>query len=178
MTKFPILLLIVLALGCKEKEVAPAEENELITTVKLTFTENGQTKVFKISDLDGDGGMPPIKEKILLEVNKSYILKVSFLNETATPVEDLNTEITAEADEHLVVISPNPRAIASYTYTDKDPNGLPIGLEGVFKTSNSGTGQLRLQLRHQPPVNGKNTKDGTATPGSDDVDLTFDLEIK
>ena len=55
---------------------------------------------------------------------------------------------------------------------------FPVGLVAKVTTKATGTGTLRIILRHQPPVNGKPVKDGTEIPGSSDMDLTFDVEVK
>jgi hypothetical protein len=172
-----ILLLATVLFSCKKKEVEPTEENELITTVKLNFEANGSTKTFQFKDLDGDGGTAPTVDKIVLDARKTYKLRIELLNEAATPAENITQEVSDEADEHLVVYTTSNQ-IASYVYTDKDANNLPIGLIGEYTTNLANTGKLQVQLRHQPPVAGKASKDGSPAPGSDDLNITFDLEIK
>lgn len=163
--------------SCK-KEDEIGEENELITTVKLTFRNGSESKAFIYKDLDGDGGVAPNIEKISVKPNTTYDLSVEFLDESKTPSQNITSEILAEGDEHLVVISLSSSSLGTYTYNDKDINLLPIGLTGKFVTKSASTGSVKVQLRHQPPVNGKNTKDGTPTPGSDDVNIDFQIEIK
>lgn len=166
-----------LFLACKQ-DVEPAEENELITTVELSFTDSDKkTSTFSYSDPDGDGGAAPTIDKIALKANKTYELSIKFLDKSKTPTVDLTSEILAEADEHLVVYTLTPTTLGTYTYTDKDKNGFVIGLKGTLKTNGVGLGVLKVQLRHQPPVNGVAVKNGSPTPGSDDVNLNFDLSI-
>jgi hypothetical protein len=100
------------------------------------------------------------------------------LDESKTPAFNITDEIKEEADEHLVVITPSSVAIGTFTYADKDVNQLPIGLMGKFTSKLAAEGTLKVQLRHQPPINGKKTKDGTATPGSDDANINFEIEVK
>ncbi|GAB3249178.1 hypothetical protein GCM10027347_06080 [Larkinella harenae] len=164
--------------GCNDKadEPEPADENELITTVNLKFTEQGTTTIqtFSWQDKDGDGGQAPTKfDKITLKPNKTYDLSVELLDESKTPAEDITREINEKSAEHLFVYTPNPATLATYTYGDKDANNLPIGLKGTLKTNAAGAGKLRVQLRHQ-----LNSKDGTPGPGSNDVDLEFDLTLQ
>ena len=59
-----------------------------------------------------------------------------------------------------------------------DKSGLKIGLSGTLKTYNAGIGKMKFQLRHQPPINGKKVKDGSTSPGSDDVNIDFDFSLK
>ena len=67
-------LLLALSLGffltaCKKDEPSPVEDNELITTLRLTFTEGANKLVYTIKDLDGDGGKAPIADVIKLAAN-------------------------------------------------------------------------------------------------------------
>lgn len=165
-------------LQCKDSGEAlePDDENELITTVRLNFTESGTstTTSFSFKDTDGDGGNAPTKfDTISLKANTEYKLDIEFLDESKTPAEDITEEIQELSYEHLVVYSPNPAALLTYTYGDKDKNNYPIGLTGTAKTATAGDGKLKVQLRHQP-----NSKDGTAGPGSDDVNLDFILKVQ
>ncbi|RRB04550.1 hypothetical protein [Larkinella rosea] len=169
---------MTLLAGCNDKadEPEPADENELITTVNLKFTESGTTttQTFSYRDTDGDGGQAPTKfDKITLKANKTYDLAVELLDESKTPVDDVSKEVAEKGIEHLFVYTLTPNTLATYTYGDKDAKNLPIGLKGTLKTNAAGTGKLKVQLRHQP-----NAKDGTPTPGSDDVNVDFDLTVQ
>ena len=163
---------------CKDSgdEVEVDDENELITSVTLKFTESGTNTVtsFSYKDPDGDGGNAPTKfDTISLKANASYTLAVEFLDESKTPVDNITEEIAEKSDEHLLVYTPNPTSLLTYTYGDKDKNNYPIGLTGTTKAGAAGTGKLKVQLRHQP-----NAKNGTPGPGSDDVNLDFNLKVK
>jgi type 1 fimbria pilin len=167
----PLIAAILLA-GCKADDPEP-DENELITTVMLRFTSGGTTRTFSAKDLDGDGGVAPVLDKITLAPNVTYDLAVEFKDESKSPVVDITSEVSEEADEHLVIYTPNPSGLMTVTVTDKDSKNLPIGLRGTARTqATAGTGKLTVQLRHQP-----GTKNGTPGPGSDDANVTFDVEI-
>lgn len=179
----------ILALGCllvlngcnKATDPQPADENELITTVTLRFTEQGttNTQAFTFQDKDGDGGAAPTRfDSVTLTANKSYSLTVEVLDESKTPADNITNEIKEKQDEHLFVFSANPGTLLTYTYGDKDSRNFPIGLLGTVLTGAAGNGQLNVRLRHQPPVNGVAVKNGTVTPGSDDVNLNFLLLIR
>ena len=163
---------------CKDSgdEVEPDDENELITSVTLKFTEQGTSNVstFSYKDADGDGGNAPTKfDTIALKPNSTYTLAIELLDESKSPVSDITKEVEEESDEHLFVYTPSPAALLTYTYGDKDKNNYPIGLTGSAKTGAAGDGKLKVQLRHQPGA-----KNGTPTPGSDDVNLDFILKVK
>ncbi|MBO0952467.1 hypothetical protein J2I46_28040 [Fibrella sp. HMF5405] len=173
--------LLMLA-GCnKATEPQPADENELITTVTLRFTEQGttNTQAFTFQDKDGDGGAAPTRfDSVTLTANKSYSLTVEVLDESKTPTDNITNEIKDKQDEHLFVYTATPGTLLAYTYGDKDSRNFPIGLAGTATTGSAGTGLLNVRLRHQPPINGVAVKNGTVTPGSDDVNLNFPLTVR
>jgi len=163
---------------CKDSgdEVEPDDENELITSVTLKFAEQGTTNVstFSYKDVDGEGGNAPTKfDAITLKPNATYTVTIELLDESKSPVDDITKEVAEESDEHLFVYTATPASLLTYTYGDKDANNFPIGLTGKAVTGAVGTGKLKVQLRHQ-----SGAKNGTASPGSDDVNLDFDLKIQ
>lgn len=165
--------------ACKKEAPAAEDENELITTVRLKFTQGTTIQTFEFKDIDGDGGAAPTKfDRIVLKPNTTYTLAVELLDETKTPVENKTDEVKKEQDEHLFVFSPAPASLLSYSYGDKDSKGFNVGLTGTAKTTAAGTGTLRVQLRHQPPIGGVAAKNGTVGPGNDDVNLSFNLTVQ
>lgn len=164
--------------ACKDKEAEPAEENELITTLQLNFKNGITTETFVWKDLDGEGGMAPQVQNVVLKPNTTYDLSVKVLDESKNPVLDITQEVKEKDDEHLFLYIPQPSSLLAYTYIDKDAKNFPVGLLGNLKTNAAGNGKLKVQLRHQPPAGGKATKDGTATPGSDDINIDFVVEVK
>ncbi|WP_304064125.1 hypothetical protein [Pedobacter glucosidilyticus] len=180
--KFKFLAFAVLLIGsisaCKKDEPLPdVNEDELITTVTLRFTNAANpSDVVTVTarDLDGDGGNAPVIGSIQLRPNATYNWEVTqILNETESPAEDIKEEIEEEDDEHLLVYTATPANLIAINITDKDRNNLPVGLAGTATTTAAGTGSLRVTLRHQP--NG--LKNGTATPGSTDFEFTFPLTV-
>jgi hypothetical protein len=163
---------------CKDagEAVTPDDENELITSVTLSFKDaaTGTTTSFSYKDADGDGGSQPTRfDTVSLKANTEYTLTVEFLDESKSPVDNITEEIAKESDEHLLIYTPSPATLLTYTYGDKDVNNYPIGLTGTAKAGTAGLGTLKVQLRHQPGA-----KNGTPTPGSDDVNLDFILQVK
>jgi len=49
-----LLSIVVLLSGCKKDDPTPEDENELITTVRLKFTDGTNVQTFQWQDLDGD----------------------------------------------------------------------------------------------------------------------------
>lgn len=164
--------------GCKkDKELPDVEEEELITTLRLKFVNKAtatDVRTFSYKDLDGDGGNAPVIDEIKLAPNSVYTMTVdAVLNESATPAADIKTEILAEAKDHLFVYKPTTGLNLSIAITDKDSNNLPIGLAGNATTGAASTGKVQVLLRHQP-----GTKNGTETPGSTDINATFNVAIQ
>ena len=165
-------------LGCKKDEPTPTEDNEFISTMRLTFTEGTNKLVYSIKDLDGDGGKAPVIDVIKLASNKTYTLTTEFLDETKTPAKDLTSEIEAESADHLVVFEPSTANLMTVTRTDKDSRNFEVGLKATAKTIAALNGTMKVTLKHQPPVGGKPVKNGTASLGSTDFEGTFTVEVK
>ncbi|WP_149243013.1 hypothetical protein [Dyadobacter sp. 32] len=173
-----LLFTTIAFVQCKDSgdDVEPDDENELITSVTLNFKEAGSSAVtsFSYKDADGDGGNPASRfDTVSLKANTQYTMTVEFLDESKTPVENITKEVQEESDEHLLIFTASPATLLTYTYGDKDANNFPIGLTGTAKSGAAGLGKLKVQLRHQPGA-----KNGTPTPGSDDVNLDFNLKVK
>ncbi len=79
-------------------------EEELITTVIMTFTPQGGGNAleFRFTDLDGTGGNAPVIAADDLPDSTTFDVTVQFLNESENPAEDITAEVLAEAEEHQV----------------------------------------------------------------------------
>lgn len=148
--------------ACGDDAADHGNENEVITTVTLTFTpEGGGTVVTAaFNDPDGDGGDPPTVDPIDL-VAGAYTMTVTFENRLEDPPEDITAEVSDESDEHQIfftgtaVTGPageQAGAPLTHAYSDTDANRLPVGLSNTI-TAAAGTGELTVTLRHLPPVN-------------------------
>ena len=175
------LCILSVSFSCKKEDHEPHDDNELITTVDLIFTDaNKKVSTFSFQDKDGDAKTPPEKfDKITLDKNMAYTMEIKVYDETKNPKEDITEQIKLESDVHLFVFRIDPAALFSLKAIDKDKNGLPIGLLSSGTTQNVvGAGKFNLILKHQPPVNGKAVKTGNEAGGSSDIDLNYDLSIK
>lgn len=184
---FTILMLSLVVFACKKDDNAPvpgvgggnppADEQELITTVKLTFTDTtGLVAPFTVTfaDPDGDGGnAPTVHEGIYLDANKYYNVAVQFLDESKAPAGDITEEIEDEAVDHLICFTPSGPASLNIVRTDSDGT-FEIGLESFWSTGGmSMTGNtVTVVLKHQPGV-----KDGSCALGETDVEVVFNLHI-
>src|SRR5690606_29138463 len=95
------LLSATVITGC-EKDKGEENEEEVITTVELTFTPSGggTALVFTFNDPDGPGGMAPTTDDIVLSANTTYNVSAAFRNDIAG--EDITEEIEEEDDAHRI----------------------------------------------------------------------------
>ncbi len=156
---------------------APTNDSELITTIKLEFKDSSSGNIFKtvtFKDIDGEGGnAPTVMDSIVLNANTVYLCQVTLLDESKTPAENITDEIKNDADEHLFVYELTNSAL-QIQITDKDKNNLNLGIESVWRTKNTENSSLKLTLKHQPD----GLKDGSASKGETDVEVSFPVKIK
>ncbi len=178
-------------------DIGSANENELITTVVLTFAPAaGPERVFEFDDPDGDGGDAPSIDDVLLAPG-SYQLSIKFENRLETPAEDITEEIDGESDEHQIFLTgtavSGPATDASsaaltHRYADNDRLGLPVGLNNEIAAA-AGTGELTITLRHLPPIGDAPTKASglaaqvaaggfTAIGGATDAQVNFPVTVQ
>jgi hypothetical protein len=178
-----LFALVLLGVSCKrdEENVDPTEDNERITTVTLQFTNKANTSEVITATIDGlatDGTQPSSASATLqLKAFAAYSVSVILLDRSKSPAEDVTAKIKAEANEHLFVYKQSNGLNLGVTPNDQDtnpaPGPYPIGLTANASTGPASTGKLNVVLRHQP-----GTKNGTATPGTSDLDVNFDVVVK
>jgi len=178
-----LFLAATLMVGCKKDKdspkpnnpTPPANEEELITTVKITFVDTAgvePTVTVFFRDPDGDGGNAPTQfDTIRLAANSVYNATLEVFDESKNPVENITTEIVQEADEHIFCFTPT-NVNLSIVRTDSDGT-YEIGLASQWTVGITSIGTTQVVLKHQPGV-----KDGTCAPGDTDVELNFVTEIQ
>jgi hypothetical protein len=188
MKKYFILPLLVSALlfSCKKDEKkndpAPEAENEIITTVIIEFKDSvsNTSTVYQWENLGGYGlGSTITVDTIKLSTAKTYLASVLLLNKTnPAAVDTISNEVMELKNEHQFFYesSANLTLTSSYLTTDKDDNGVPVGLFPKFKTGISSEGNLQVILKHQPGVKPK-TGNGDKNQGSADIDVIFPVVI-
>ncbi|GAB3974378.1 hypothetical protein GCM10028806_29950 [Spirosoma terrae] len=179
-----IVPVMLVASSCKkdEQNVDPTDDNEAITTATLTLTNKAVPTDIVTATIENLNTNANFTNATLnLKANTTYSGVVTLLDKTKTPALDATEEIKEKANEHLFVYTytaatSDPSSL-TVTITDKDsnpaPGPYPIGLTTEMKTGAAGSGKLKVVLRHQP-----NSKNGTATPGSSDLDTDFPVVIK
>jgi hypothetical protein len=164
-----------------DDDVQPINEEEVITTVRLTFTPvgGGTNVVLTSTDLDGDGPGTPTNNQVGAFVqSKTYNCAVAFLNEAESPAEDITEEVEAEAEDHQIFYQVTG-TLPSFTYAlgtgNIDANGKPIGLNTQFVTNTVASGTITVTLRHLPnkSASGVSGGDITNAGGSTDAQVTF-----
>jgi hypothetical protein len=169
----------LLAVSCSNDDNGPVNEEEVITTVTTTLTGGGQVITLNSRDLDGDGpNAPVVNVSGNLAANTTYTCTVSFLNETESPAEDITAEVEEEGVDHQVFYQ-LPTALGTFTYTDLDLNGKPIGLTFSLTTGNAGAGNLTVTLRHLPNKSAAGVASGDITNagGSTDALVTYPVTV-
>lgn len=183
LTLFALSLLCLIFVGCSNEDPEPANEEELITTARVTFTNTANasdvaTAVFQ--DLDGPGGNDPVLTHPTLTANSTYSVSIVFLNEQENPAEDITEEVAEEDDDHQVFYVAGTGLNFTFAYGDQDGNGNPLGLVGTATTAAASTGNLTVTLVHEgdKSANGVNEGDPTNAGGETDVTVTFNVTIQ
>jgi len=176
---FAIVTILGLS-SCSNDNDGPANEEEVITTVTTTLTSGVNTITLTSRDLDGDGpDAPVVTVSGPLAANSTYNGNVLFLNELASPPENISTEVAEEGDEHQVFFQAAAN-IGTFTYTDADVNGKPIGLSFTLQTGNAASGTLTVTLRHEPNKNASGVSEGDITNagGATDAQVSYGISVE
>lgn len=172
------------ATSCSSDDPEPVNEEELITTVTVTFTGTGTTTgsvVATFRDIDGPGGnAPEITNPVTLQANGTYSVRVEFLNEAESPVEDITEEVSEEADEHQVFFVASSGLNFNYAYGDTDADSRPLGLLGTVTTGAASSGTLEVILIHEPNKTAQGVSAGNPANagGETDINVSFNIAIQ
>lgn len=171
-----LLSLTVGIISCKKEDDPGINEEELITTLRVSLKETGTntTKVFEFTDPDGEGGNPPTKfDPIILDANKNYTCNVQVFNESVTPAEDITFEVSAEAEDHQFYFEPLGVNI-NVSNLNTDGNGLPVGITSTWVTGAASNGTIRITLKHKP---GTKAAGDPTSKGETDVEVNFTATV-
>lgn len=169
-------------MACSSDDDIPEviNQEELITTVKITLVpeNNGETVELSYQDLDGDGSNEAVIKTEALQANTVYAGTIQLLNETVDPIEDITLEVAEEGDEHQFFYS--NEANLTVSYTDEDANGNPIGITFLLETSTAKNGSLTVVLRHEPNKNAPGVSDGNIenAGGETDIHASFPITVE
>ena len=166
--------------GCKKDEPGtsgpPANEEELITTVRLHFHSAGGTehKHWTYRDIDGPGGNDPVLEVDTLSADSVYHVEIDVLDESASPEDTITHEIEDEGAEHQFFFQPTGVNI-TVAYDDADVNGRPIGLRSIWTVGASSAGSMLLTLRHEPDKAAPGVSNGDISNAGGETDIAPDF---
>lgn len=175
----PVLLLLG-SCNKEEQSVAPTIDNEVITTVTLKLMNKADAADVVTATINRLNATPDLtKDTLHLKANAIYSGQIMLADSSQIPATDITAEIKERQNIHLLVYTYTlaTGGAITVTVTDKDtnpaPGPYPVGLAFDLATSAVGRGKLNVVLRHQP--SGKN---GTAAPGSTDLDTNFGVVVQ
>ena len=169
------LLLSLIIISCsKDDEPEPINEEELITTVQLTFKAAGTTDQI-VRWREGSNN----SDIITLAANTQYEVGIVFLDESdPSDIEDITEEVKEEADEHQVFyeFSQLNIGLEQSSSDTLDSNQNPVYINSLWNTSEVGSGTVTVYLIHEPVTKSSSTRDGFA--GETDVAVDFLITIE
>jgi len=183
MPKLLSLILLFFVVACSSDDDGDGEDNpdvineqETITTVRLTVTEEGSTEdPDEYTWLDGDESVA-----ITLSADSSYNFKLEFLDESdPAEVEDITEEVIELADEHYVFFETADLMGTSFTSASDDTidsDDIGINLSTDWTTTDASTGLIRAYLIHEPTTKSGSVRDDFG--GDTDVQVDFDVTIE
>ena len=176
-----MICLISSFLSCEKDEPVVPNEEELITTVNYVLTPvgGGDEVLLSFQDLDGDGEGAPVVTNGVLASNETYNGSLEFLNEAASPVEDITEEVEEEGLDHQVFFQ-SDNSNLSVTYNDEDADGNPLGLTTTVTTGDAGSGSITIILRHEPSKTAAGVSDGDISNagGETDIEVTIPFDVE
>ena len=179
----------IIVTSCSDDDPDHIHEEEEITTMKVVLTPSAGTKGAdvvtlewkNIEDHDEEGHEegeheeePEITGGTLM-ANATYNAVITLLNENESPAEDITLEVKEEAEDHQFFYTASGIA-STFTYSDSDADGKPIGVEFTVTTGAVGTGSYTIILKHEPTKS--DTNDMTNVGGETDIEATFPITIE
>lgn len=181
--KFSLFAIVgsLLFSACK-KDKPEENDEEVITTMRLTFTPvgGGAAVTFQFDDPDGPGGGAATQDTIRLAPARTYGVTVQLLNKTANPVADITTEVNDEANAHRFYYTPNATANITVGGLNNDAAGIPLGITSNWTTTAASIGKLTVTLRHYagtPPNKALGDLVNDAKSATD-IEVAFNTKIQ
>ena len=173
-TKNTLLFLFLISVSsCSKDTPEVVNEEELITTVVLNFSTQGEPDQTVRWETEAANSA-----EIILKANAEYDVQITFLDESdPNDIENINEEIIEEADEHQVFYEFSG---VSVTYGQGssdalDSNQNPVYINSIWNTSAANSGIVRVFLIHEPTTKSSTTRDGFG--GETDVSVDIPIRI-
>jgi hypothetical protein len=183
------LILVFGAASCDSPGDATVDPpSELITHVLITLKDSANIQdsvVARFADPDGPTGAgQPVITGVMLNRGHTYFGSIRLLQirtDRADSVIEITDDVRELNTQHQFFYTPKPpiNNNLSVEITDKDDNGLPLGLSFVVRTVEPISGQplegmLNVVLSHYEV---KGTKNGTTRSDESDVDIDFPITM-
>lgn len=174
-----LAFLFVIGVHCNNDDPTPVNEEELITTLTLTFTpaSGGDPVIFQFKDPDGIGGTQAQLFVDTLAANTTYTGSIALLNESVNPAANIGAEVEEEGDAHQFFFQISSGLELNYSYNDQDINGDPVGLETNWTTGNAGSGTLKVILRHEPDKEASGVSGGDIALAGGETDIEVEWPV-
>jgi hypothetical protein len=173
---------LVGALTSCKKDKKEENQEEVITTMKLTFVPvgGGTTLTYQFDDPDGPGGTAPTQDQIVLAPSKTYNVTVQLLNKTENPVADVTLEVQTEQNAHRFYYQPSGGSNITVSALNNDVNGVPLGITSTWTTGAVATGTIIVTLRHYggTPPNKAAGDLVNDSKSSTDIEVNFNSKIQ
>lgn len=174
-----VLALVVTACDATEPEDDGAGEEEIISNVTLTLTNEATNSTVVAEAVFDEAGVKQSADTVPLAPGATYSGTIELRNRFED--EDITEEIAEEADEHqfFYVVQGDLSGAVTVTITDADEDGLPVGLEFnvVVAEDLSGTGTLRVVLGHYDERPKEANESVDAIPETD-IDFTYPVRVE
>lgn len=185
------LILFVLS-ACGTDDPALENEEELINEVHIKFVPNGGGEeiewTWKVEE--GSSALPMIQTSPLA-ANTVYDMSIEVYGEAHAHEgeeehsdedhgddENITEEIREEGAEHQFFFSITPSTLGvSFSYLDEDAAGNPIGLLTQVTTTNTGSGELSIILRHDLNKSAQGVSAGNIANAGGSTDISIELPI-
>lgn len=177
-----IFISSIVITSCKKDPVVEPNDEEVITTMQLTFVPSGSgtSLTYKFDDPDGPGGSAPTQDEIVLAPSIAYNVSLQLLNKTKTPAEDITTEIQTESDAHRFYYEPTAGSNITISGLDNDSTGVPLGIKSTWTAGAASSGKIKITLRHYPNTPpGKELGDlVNSSKSASDIEVEFNTKIQ
>ena len=172
-------LTLITSCSSDDDNPPPVNPEEIITNVTLTFTNNADaTDIVVLASVAPDGQDGTSNESVTgnFTAGATYDLSLAITNASETPADDvLNDDIIPEADEHFFSYAVNNINLTMTRDGDdiNGPNGSKLGVNTTWVAGAASTGNVQITLTHEPTSTDDSDGFGTATGGSEDLNITF-----
>ncbi len=177
----PLAALLALTACDKDDSTPQQNESEVISKVLVTLIDSasGSRFMFAYEDADGDGGAAPVIDTVQLISGHTYYSSLRVFDVTlADTAIELTGEIEEEAEAHQFFYTTPVNLFIRYDETDKDANGIYVGLKTVWRAGGFGNGAVKVILKHQPDLKKDGPKPGgDMSKGETDMEVSFPSRV-